>query len=224
MFSMTIVTEPQATQQAPAPPAAPGTPGTPGTDVVITTAPEGGVTARVIGAREIRAIKNQRSELSDQLISAASRRADLAKELESATGSNRAGIEARIELLDKRILDIESEIASTGRLLVTSLANTQTSSTESGGMPIDGTAIAVVFTLFVLAPIAIAMARLLWRRASSPKSQPTFERENNERLQRLEGAVDSIAIEVERISEGQRFVTKLLAGQQDRAKIESSRE
>lgn len=215
---MTIVTELQATQ----PPAPPAAPPAPGGELVMTTAPSGELIGRVLSGREIRALRDQRSELSSQLTSAANRRADLAKELESATGSNRAGIEGRIELLDKRILDIESEIAATGRVLAASLANPQTS--DTGKEPVDETAIAVVFTIFVLAPIAIAMARLLWKRASSPKSQPSFERENNERLQRLEGAVDSIAIEVERISEGQRFVTKLMAGQQDRAKIESSRE
>jgi hypothetical protein len=31
------------------------------------------------------------------------------------------------------------------------------------------------------------------------------------RLQRMEQAIDSIAVEVERISEGQRFTTKLLS-------------
>lgn len=34
---------------------------------------------------------------------------------------------------------------------------------------------------------------------------------SDERLQRLETAVDAIAIEIERISEAQRFTTKLLA-------------
>ena len=34
---------------------------------------------------------------------------------------------------------------------------------------------------------------------------------DNERMTRLEQAVESIALEVERISEGQRFTTKLLA-------------
>lgn len=33
----------------------------------------------------------------------------------------------------------------------------------------------------------------------------------HERLQRIEHAVEAMAVEVERISEGQRFVTKLLA-------------
>ncbi|MGH7646917.1 MAG: hypothetical protein ACREND_02285 [Gemmatimonadaceae bacterium] len=36
---------------------------------------------------------------------------------------------------------------------------------------------------------------------------------NENRLQHLEQAVDAIAVEIERISEGQRFTTKLLAQQ-----------
>ena len=36
---------------------------------------------------------------------------------------------------------------------------------------------------------------------------------SDERIARIEAAVESIAIEVERISEGQRFTTKLLADQ-----------
>lgn len=37
------------------------------------------------------------------------------------------------------------------------------------------------------------------------------ERERDERLARIETAVEAMAIEIERISEGQRFVTRLLA-------------
>ena len=43
---------------------------------------------------------------------------------------------------------------------------------------------------------------------------------NDERMTRLEQAVESIALEVERISEGQRFTTKLLA---ERAQAEPMR-
>ncbi|HEX7942337.1 MAG TPA: hypothetical protein VF488_11060 [Gemmatimonadaceae bacterium] len=43
---------------------------------------------------------------------------------------------------------------------------------------------------------------------------------DDERMTRLEQAVESIALEVERISEGQRFTTKLLA---DRANAEPMR-
>jgi hypothetical protein len=54
-------------------------------------------------------------------------------------------------------------------------------------------------------------ARILWRlgsRASRPEvSAPT----DSEEIQRLQTAVDAIAIEVERISEAQRFTVTLLS-------------
>jgi hypothetical protein len=71
------------------------------------------------------------------------------------------------------------------------------------------TAVAVVFMLVVLMPITIATcARLLkpLRHAPPPPADPL----SNARLDRLEQAMDAIAIEIERISEGQRFVTKVL--------------
>ena len=43
-----------------------------------------------------------------------------------------------------------------------------------------------------------------------PAALPRSEKEDD-RLRRIEEAVDAIAVEVERISEGQRFTTKLLA-------------
>lgn len=65
----------------------------------------------------------------------------------------------------------------------------------------------------VLFPLARALARRMDRGAALPA--PANAREHEERLQRIETAVDSIAIEVERISEGQRFTTKLLADKAD---------
>jgi hypothetical protein len=45
----------------------------------------------------------------------------------------------------------------------------------------------------------------------SVPSQPRLPADDSGRLQRLEHGMEAIAIEVERISEGQRFVTKLLS-------------
>jgi hypothetical protein len=55
-------------------------------------------------------------------------------------------------------------------------------------------------------PIARAMARKIERGGPGSRELGGIE----ERLARLENAVDAIAVEVERISEGQRFTTKLL--------------
>jgi len=59
----------------------------------------------------------------------------------------------------------------------------------------------------ILFPVARAYARRMDREASAP----TIPRDVMARLERMEQAIDSIAVEVERISEGQRFTTKLLA-------------
>jgi hypothetical protein len=64
---------------------------------------------------------------------------------------------------------------------------------------------AMVATIAVGAPLARAFAKRM-ERDSKAKIAP----EVTTRLERIEQAVDAIAIEVERISEGQRFTTKLL--------------
>jgi hypothetical protein len=66
---------------------------------------------------------------------------------------------------------------------------------------------AIVITVLGL-PLVRVLARRLDRRDSvGPPNLSRIE----ERLGRLEAGVDAIAVEVERISEGQRFTTKLLA-------------
>jgi hypothetical protein len=161
------------------------------------------------------ALRAQRSELSNQLSSAAGRREELVSDLEGATGANRAGIETRIQLLDQRILQIEADIASTGQLIAGARgAGLQPASPITGNgfvNNIDVTAIVAILSVFVLAPLAITYARNLWVKGSRPPIDDKLAHENADRLARLESAVDSIAVEVERISEGQRFVTKLLA-------------
>ena len=55
-------------------------------------------------------------------------------------------------------------------------------------------------------PIARAIARWMDRRGNAPKASPDVAN----RLQGIEQAVEAVALEVERISEGQRFTTRLL--------------
>ena len=73
-------------------------------------------------------------------------------------------------------------------------------------LPIAG-AIAVMLALIL--PISIAYAMRMFRRHPAPSAPRTDD--FGPRFDRLEHAVDAIAIEVERVSEGQRFVTKILA-------------
>jgi Na+-transporting methylmalonyl-CoA/oxaloacetate decarboxylase gamma subunit len=67
-------------------------------------------------------------------------------------------------------------------------------------------------TMVVLLALGIPFVRALVRRwEREPPLQPTVPPEVVARLERIEQAVDAVAIEVERISEGQRFTTKLLS-------------
>jgi hypothetical protein len=66
-------------------------------------------------------------------------------------------------------------------------------------------------TMVVLLALGIPFVRALARRWERQALQPTLPPEVTARLERIEHAVDAVALEVERISEGQRFTTKLLS-------------
>ncbi|HJP59859.1 MAG TPA: hypothetical protein VJ865_07660 [Gemmatimonadaceae bacterium] len=79
--------------------------------------------------------------------------------------------------------------------------------------PFGRVIVAVVFLVTVATVIrSVAAMFFSWRRSTGPADSagPSF---SDARLSRLEHAVDAIALEVERISEGQRFTTKLLSEQ-----------
>lgn len=79
-------------------------------------------------------------------------------------------------------------------------------------MAIDPVAIPIVlFVTTGVTTIFFPMARAYARRMDREGTTPAVSRDLTARLERMEQAIDSIAVEVERISEGQRFTTKLLA-------------
>src|SRR6266496_2110503 len=74
-------------------------------------------------------------------------------------------------------------------------------------VPITG-----MLSVFVLSPLAIAYARNIWKRSSDRPAVRSAEVDMiGRRLEELQQSVEAMALEVERISEGQRFVTKLLS-------------
>jgi hypothetical protein len=118
---------------------------------------------------------------------------------------------------------MESDLASTGRQL-SAVPPGLTSSTEfpvRGDIPQNVMTIVGVFTVFVLFPLSVAASRFIWRRASRTTTTTTAQLspQIDQRLERLEQGVEAIAIEIERVTEGQRFVTKLLSEQDNRPKL-----
>ena len=72
-------------------------------------------------------------------------------------------------------------------------------------VPISG--MLMVIAIVVGRPIAKAIAA----KTENESKRPLIPPEVASRLERMEQSLDAIAVEVERISEGQRFTTKLLA-------------
>lgn len=196
----------------PSPPSPPTPPLPEG--IPVTISPDGASPSAVL-----RAMEAQRSELRDQLDRVQDQRNEIAGWLkaEEITAPDREGLAGRLRETDARISSLEQQIAQAD-LAVAKAAAVPGAVVEPP--PLDTrksdeleamTAISIVFTLFVLCPIAIAYARRLWKRGSTVIAP--VPREVTERLEQMGQAVESIAIEVERIGEGQRFVTKVMSEQ-----------
>jgi hypothetical protein len=74
-----------------------------------------------------------------------------------------------------------------------------------------------VFAIVFGSMMILGVVRALVRRPRAADSKQLEE--ISERLARLEQSVDAIAIEAERISEGQRFTTKLLSDRDPAQKV-----
>jgi hypothetical protein len=180
---------------------------------------------------ELRALKTRRSEISSQLENVAARRKTLANQIEQARiPAVQDGMVDRLKVMDQRIVSLETDLAETGRLLqlapqsayagsetriATTIGGGSGGSTGGGNNYRSGIdediaiPLGALFILAVLMPLAITAARIWWRRATGtlPARQHKAE---NDRLDRIEGAVETIALEMERVSEGQRFMTRML--------------
>ena len=88
-------------------------------------------------------------------------------------------------------------------------------------IPPQAVDISIAFFLMIAAvviglPLARAFARRMDRKGAGG---PQIPGEISSQLAHLNQAVDAIALEVERISEGQRFTTRLLSEQKEAARL-----
>lgn len=172
---------------------------------------------RPLTSREISAIRDRRGDISNQLESAMDRRNDMTEEMAQAPASAQPGLLSQIQLLDQRILSIERDMEESGRMLRTGLTvdnGTMLVAPRAGsvGRMNDETAqiMSLSFGFFVLLPLAIVFVRRMWVRGGR-RGVMAGNAEQDARMERLEQAVDAIAIEIERVGESQRYQTKVLA-------------
>lgn len=162
-----------------------------------------------------RAFNAQRQELAQQLENLEDKRRGIQNQLqnEGLTGVNKTGLEQRLAEVDKRIADVDKELAAADQAVAKQAAVPGAvpppERHERSGPPEEVFVLSGMFIVAVFFPLSIALARRIWRRGAA--AAVAFPQELADRLNRLDQAMDSIAIEVERIGEGQRFVTRVMS-------------
>ena len=197
---------------APPPPQAPDAPRVtivrPGTTPVIVGGGESPVAV-------YRALQAQRSELGDQLERLQHTRNEMSERLQNtvASGADFAGMQARVATIDARIAAVDKQIAQADAEVARAAgipgAVVEDPPEPRTGPPEEVYVLSGMFIVVAILPLSLAYARRIWRRSAG--SMLSLPQEVMDRLTRLDHAVDSIAVEVERIGEGQRFMTRVLS-------------
>lgn len=86
-----------------------------------------------------------------------------------------------------------------------------------------GEFLAIMSTFLIGGIVVIRLTFAMARRLEGKPVSPSIPPDVTARLERIEQAVDSVAIEVERISEAQRFTTRLLNDRSQARAPESAR-
>lgn len=177
---------------------------------VAPQAPSGPYTAREM----YEAAQLQRRILRDQLSSAESQRNEIAQELRIPTVSDvdKAGLEQRLKVIDTHILDLTNQLSDARQREAQAAAvpgADQPSAREISNERFEmAAALGFGLTLIVGLPLLVVQLRRLWRKHAVVLSMTP---ELTQRLDSIDRAVEATAIEIERVGEGQRFVTQLLA-------------
>ena len=201
---------------APTPPAAATTGGQPTapnvpTPLAVTSELQGATPADVT----YRALRDQRSELRNQLSRLEEQRSEIASRLrngDNVQGADREGLEARLKEIDARIANTDRQLAEADMAVARAAAVPGAIQRQvDTGPPEEVIIIPVVFTVFVLFPIALAYARRVWKRGATIVAP--IPRDVQERLDQMAQSIEAIAVETERIGEGQRFLTRVMSEQ-----------
>lgn len=155
----------------------------------------------------------QRRELTDQLDDLEDTRDEITSTLMGlpAASPQRDVLEARLTEVNKRISVVDGMLASNSASLAQAAAVpgavVEQPRVIRPGPPEEVYVVGTIFMVIVLLPLSIALARRIWKR--SVTTITSFPRELADRLGRMEHAIEATSLEVERIGEGQRFLTRL---------------
>jgi hypothetical protein len=170
-------------------------------------------------AIQLRALVNHQGMATEQLINAEARLSTVKYQVATKTGAERSEGDKFVRNMEGEVRGLKADLDET-RTRIREIRSSMPASPNQGPVAVVGVPrerifdhtvreVETVFELLVLIPIVLAATRWIWRRGAPAPARNTFE--GGARFDRLEQAVESIAIEVERISEAQRFAAKLLA-------------
>ncbi len=210
-----------AAPAAPPPPAPPAPPaiGAQGGAGAAITLVEGATPSEILVA-----LRESREELHDQLDRLQEQRDDIARELRTRSesrnapeGADRAGLEGRLAAIDGRIATVEAQIAATDLQVAQAAAVpgavVPDPPPEPDPFPEELFVLGGMLIVFGVFPLAVAHARRIWKRNAIAATH--LPREIWDRFTHLEQSVDAVAVEVERIGEGQRFITRVFSENTD---------
>lgn len=176
----------------------------------------GAIGARGSPTAVYEAMRQQRNELENQLERLEDQREDISEQLRTpnVAGADQRGLESRLATIDARIVSVEQQLAEADAAVARAAAipgavQPPPPPPRRQGPPEEVFVLAGIFMFVVVLPLVIAYARRIWRRGAATVA--AIPQEIYDRFNRLDQAVDSVAIEVERIGEGQRFLTRLHA-------------
>jgi hypothetical protein len=203
----------------PAPPSPPALPG----KVIVNGKPltspnevySGLVHQRKVLGDQMEKLKDDRREVTDKLNE---RSEDNQVKLDEA---DRLGLQKRLTAIDGRIEALDQQIAASDAQVAQAAAVpgavVDPPPYVREGPPEEVFVLGGIFLFVAIFPISIAYARRIWRRGASVVA--ALPHDIVERFSQLDQAVESIAVEVERIGEGQRFITRVLADQGGRGAL-----
>jgi hypothetical protein len=172
-------------------------------------------------------IAAKRRELSRQLEDITERREELVDQRDELQTSERGDVDARIKLLDSRSLAIERELIVADDAIAKALANgvkwgaegppsgyvTGQSQSEAIEQAVRSATEDAVFGAMAASVTTILALWVGWRGLRRflfrPKPQTALA-DQSPRLDAIQQSIDVIALEMERVSEAQRFLTKAL--------------
>jgi hypothetical protein len=185
----------------------------PGQQVFVDGTPIGGTPEAIY-----QALVHQRDELGNQMERLKDERRDITNRLrgeEPLADADKVGLEKRLTTIDGRIETLDKQIAGADAQVASAAAIpgaiVEHPPEPRHGPPEEVFVLGGIFMFVAILPISIAYARRIWRRSAA--AVVSLPHDIVERFTQIDQAVESIAVEVERIGEGQRFITRVLSEQ-----------